>query len=197
MTIPAAPISIVAVAGSLRRDSYNKLLLRAAAELAPPEVTVDILDGLDAVPLFNEDLEGPGDGPPSVARLRTALAASDGLLIATPEYNQAVPGVVKNMIDWLSRGTPDQGLERRPVAITGATTGPWGTRLAQTQLRQMLASVEARVMPAPMLFIAHADSLFDHARLTDLETRGRLEGLVSSFADWIRLVGDRRSLQLT
>jgi chromate reductase len=198
VTEPGTPISILAIPGSLRRHSYNRGLLRAAAELGAPTAVIDIFDALETVPVFNEDLEGAPDDPPGVVRLRSALVAADGLLIATPEYNQSVPGVVKNTIDWLSRGAPDQTLARLPVAITGATTGPWGTRLAQTQLRQMLASVGALVMPAPMLFIAGVDSLFEQGQLTDPETRSRLGELVASFAEWTRLVGERRrqSLQL-
>jgi chromate reductase len=187
------PVSILAVAGSLRKDSYNRAVLRAAAELAPPTATITVYDGLDTVPMFNQDLEYAPDDPPGVRRLRDALAGCDGMLIATPEYNQSTPGVVKNMIDWLTRGEPHQSLAGRPVAITGATTGPWGTRISQTLLRQMLHSVQALVMPAPTLFIPRVESLFDdEGRLIDDATRSGLEELVVSFVDWIHLVGTRR-----
>jgi chromate reductase len=118
--------------------------------------------------------------------LRHALARADGLLIATPEYNQSVPGVVKNMIDWLSR---EEALSALPVAVIGASTGPWGTRIAQTSLRQMLLSVQAAVMSDPTLFVPHVEALLDgDGELADQQTSRRVGQVVSSFADWIRLV---------
>lgn len=179
------PVRILAVAGSLRRDSHNRALLRAAARLISDPVTVEVFDGLDLVPVFNEDLEGDSHEVPGVDALRRALRRSDGLLIATPEYNQSVPGVTKNMIDWLSRG---DGLSGRPVAVIGASTGPWGTRIAQTILRQMLLSVQAAVMPHPTLFVPDVESLLDsEGELADPQTAKRLQLVVSSFVDWIRL----------
>lgn len=178
------PVRILGVAGSLRRESHNRAMLRAASRLAPEEVTVTVYDGLEDVPVFNEDLEA--DPPPGVIALRHALARSDGLLIATPEYNQSVPGVVKNMIDWLSR---EEALSGLPVAVIGASTGPWGTRIAQTSLRQMLLSVQAVVMSDPTLFVSHVEMLLgDGGELADPKTCHRLERVVSSFADWIRRV---------
>jgi chromate reductase len=188
MSRSASPVRVLAIAGSLRRDSHNRALLRAAAELAPASMSINVYEHLGAVPVFNEDLEDAQGGPAGVARLRTALAAADGLLIATPEYNQSVPGVVKNMIDWLSRSEPVAGLAGRPVAVTGATTGPWGTRIAQTVLRQMLVSVQALVLPAPTLFVGRVDSRFaKDGRLADDALGERLHELVSAFAAWIRL----------
>lgn len=188
----ARPVRILAVAGSLRRHSHNQALLRAAAELAPENVDVFVYEGLDTVPVFNEDLENAPLDPPGVVGLRRELARSDALLIATPEYNQAAPGVVKNLIDWLSRGEGDEGLTGLPVAVTGATTGPWGTRIAQTMVRQMLVSVQAAVLSRPTLFVADVTSLLDGAgELADPETRARLRDLVTSLAEWARLVGTR------
>lgn len=178
------PVRILGIAGSLRRESHNRAMLRAAARLAPEGVTVEVYDGLGTVPVFNEDLEA--EPPPGVVSLRQALCRADGLLLATPEYNQSVPGVVKNMIDWLSR---EEGLSGLPVAVIGASTGPWGTRIAQTLLRQMLLSVQAVVMSDPTLFVPHVGGLLDHdGELVDPQTSRRLEKVVSSFADWIRLV---------
>lgn len=178
---------ILAIPGSLRMTSYNKSLLHAASELAPDGVSVSVYEGLADVPLFNQDVADI-ETPTGVTALRDALSRSDGVLIATPEYNQAVPGVLKNMIDWLSIGEPHEGLEGRPIAVTGVTTGPWGTRLAQTMLRQMLVSSQAIVLPQPSLYLRHAATLFDEAgNLTDNETRTRLAALVSAFGDWIRL----------
>jgi chromate reductase len=183
---------ITAIPGSLRRDSYNRSLAEAAVTLAPRGVSLTVYDALDTVPVFNEDLEHPP--PPGVASLRDAVALSDGLLIATPEYNQSVPGVVKNMIDWLSRSDGPDGLLGKPVAVTGVTTGPWGTRIAQTLLRQMLTSTQAVVLPQPTLFLRDAEVLFGaDRRLTDETTRQRLHELLVSFDQWIRLVSQVES----
>lgn len=181
---PISPVRILGIAGSLRLDSHNRAMLRAAARLAPESVTVEVYDGLETVPVFNEDLEA--DPPPGVVSLRRALAGADGILISTPEYNQSVPGVVKNMIDWLSRQDDLSGL---PVAVIGASTGPWGTRIAQTLLRQMLLSVQAVVMSDPTLFVPHVETLLgDDGELVDPEISRRLQNVVASFADWITLV---------
>jgi chromate reductase len=191
-----SPIEVVAVAGSLRRKSHNRALLEAAAQLAPTTVTVSVFEGLETIPVFNADIEVEDGIPDGVSRLRQALAGADGLLIATPEYNQSVPGVVKNMIDWLSRGGPGRGLAGYPIAVTGASTGPWGTRIAQTSLRQMLLSSQALVMADPTLFVPRVESLVDaDGNLVDPVTRERLREIVTSFADWIRLVsaGEKRS----
>lgn len=163
------PIRVLSIPGSLRRDSYNRSLLEAAAAMPPPGMAMTVYDALGNVPVFNEDLERPT--PRGVARLREAVASSDGLLIATPEYNQSVPGVVKNMIDWLSRSKGRAGLEGKPVAVTGVTTGPWGTRLAQTMVRQILISTQALVLSQPTLFLRDAEQLFNEDRtLSDDET---------------------------
>ncbi len=179
-------IRITAIPGSLRRDSYNRSLAAVAATLAPAGMSVTVYDSLGTVPVFNEDLENPP--PLGVARLREAVAASDGLLFVTPEYNQSVPGVVKNAIDWLSRSDGPEGLTGKPVAVTGATTGPWGTRIAQTQLRQILTSTQALVLPQPTLFLRDAEALFDDRQLTDETTRRRLNELLVSFREWIRVL---------
>jgi chromate reductase len=119
-----ANVRVLAIAGSIRRDSFNRRLLHAVAQLAPRGLSIEVYDGLDAVPLFNEDIESP-HAPPGVEHLRAAVAIADGLLIATPEYNQALPGVVKNFVDWLSRGDVSV-LEGKPTAILGVTTGRLG-----------------------------------------------------------------------
>lgn len=117
------------------------------------------------------------------------MQAADGLLIATPEYNQSLPGVLKNVIDWLSRSDSAQGLAGKPVAVIGATTGPWGTRLAQAQLRQILIACQSLLLPGPALFVHAARGAFDEAgRLIDSEIRDRLGGVVDGLVEWIRLV---------
>jgi chromate reductase, NAD(P)H dehydrogenase (quinone) len=186
--------TILALPGSLRRESYNRKLLRAAVELRPPSVNVLLYDDLGAVPLFDEDLEEQAQGnPPGVGALRSAVAAADGLLIATPEYNWAPPGVLKNALDWLSRPAPLDGgseskpvLVGKPVAVLGASSGRWGTRLAQAGLRQVLAATESRVMPAPAVFVAEAARAFDaQGRLSDPRIGKQLAELLEAFTRWI------------
>ena len=182
-------IAILGISGSLRQGSYNRALLEAATELTSAGVTMRVFEGLGAIPVFNEDLEAPAGDPAGVLALRRAVADADGVIFATPEYNQSLPGSVKNTIDWLSRSTSAGGLKGKPVAVTGATTGPWGTRIAQTALRQVLLSTGAAVLPSPMLFVASVASRFDDdRRLTDPDLRLRLAELVSATANWARLV---------
>ena len=181
---------VLAIPGSLRQESYNRSLVAAAASLTPPDMSFIVYESLDTIPVFNEDLENPP--PPGVARLREAVASSDGLLIATPEYNQSMPGVVKNVIDWLSRTDGPEGLSGKPVAVTGVTSGPWGTRLAQTQVRQVLTSTQALVLSQPTLFLRDATTLFDQDRnLVHEPTSRRLHEFLVSFGLWIRLVSPR------
>jgi chromate reductase len=179
--------TILALPGSLRRQSYNRKLLRAAAELAPPSIRVALFEELAAVPLFDEDREqSAGGNPPGVAELRQAVVGADGLLIATPEYNWAPPGVLKNALDWLSRPGPVEVLVGKPVAVLGASSGRWGTRLAQAGLRQVLAATEALVLPAPALFVAEAGRVFDETgRLRDPGVQKQLAALLEAFASWI------------
>ena len=179
--------TVFAIAGSLRRDSYNRSLLRAARELAPPGMAIVLDDQLASIPPFDEDLErAAAGGPEPVRALRGQVASADGVLIATPEYNHSFPGVLKNAIDWLSRPAPQEVLAGKPVAVVGASGGPWGTRLAQSALRQVLYATESAVLPKPALFVKDAGRLFDVAgRLVDRATRERLEALLAAFASWI------------
>ena len=179
--------AILALPGSLRKGSFNRLLLMAAAECAPAGMEISIYGDLGAVPLFNEDVDrATNGGPDGVSRLREKVSSADGLLIATPEYNQSVPGVLKNAVDWLSRPAPEEVLVGKPIAIMGATSGRWGTRLAQSHLRHVLYAAESLVLPAPALFVRDAADLFDASgRLTDPSTRASLTKLLASFADWI------------
>ena len=186
---------ILGIAGSVRRESYNRRLLNAAARAAPPDMLMTIDDGLGAIPPFDEDLErATGGGTEAVRRFRQQVASADGLLIATPEYNWSVPGVLKNAIDWLSRPAPEEVLRLKPIAIIGASGGRWGTRLAQAALRQILASTESVVMPAPALFVRDAERLFDaQGALVDQPTRDALAAVLSAFGGWIDMtMPDRR-----
>jgi chromate reductase len=190
------PVRILCLAGSLRRDSWNRRLLQAAVAHAPAGVSAHVYDALAAVPMFNEDMEQAApEGPPGVRALRAAIAAADGLLLATPEYNHALPGVLKNALDWLSRASPQgEVLADRPVAVLGASSGPWGTRLAQASLRQVLHTCGALVMPSPTLFVAHATERFDpRGELADSALQATLAGFMNAFAAWIERVAPSRS----
>ena len=191
---PVAMKRVLALPGSIRRGSYNRLLLTAAVECAPAGMAVLIYDELASIPLFNEDLElATGSGPDVVRRLRRQVASADGLLFATPEYNQSIPGVLKNAIDWLSRPGPDEVLVGKPVAVIGASSGRWGTRLAQSALRQVLYATESLVMVKPGMYVREAERLFDEAgRLVDQSTRKLLEAVLAVFANWIDLVAPDR-----
>ena len=179
------PIHILGISGSLRDRSYNTALLRAAAELLPPGVTLEISD-LEGIPPFDEDEEKPF--PEAVARLRARIAAADAVLFATPEYNSSMSGVLKNAIDWASR-SPDMPLGKKPVAVMGASTGAFGTARAQLQLRQVLTHLGALVLPKPEVMVMFARDAFDeNGRLTNETTREFLGKLLVALADWTRLV---------
>lgn len=181
----SSAMHVLCLPGSLRRDSWNRRLLIAAKQIAPNDLELALYEELHAVPMFNEDAEQPA--PWGVEHLRLAVAMADGLLIATPEYNHSFPGVLKNAIDWLSRGSKSV-LADKPVAVVGASVGSWGTRLAQAALRQVLTATEARVMPAPMLFIARASECFDRDEfLRDPVRAQALSGVIGAFGDWIAL----------
>jgi chromate reductase len=183
-----AALRVLALPGSLRRASYNRALLAAAVLLQPSGMAIELADA-PVLPPFDEDVEqSTRGGPEAVQRLRAQVAAADGLLIATPEYNQSLPGALKNAIDWLSRQWPDEVLVGKPVAVIGASSGRWGTRLAQAALRQVLYATGARVLPAPHLYVREAESLFDaDGHLLDAATRESLAALLSAFARWIVL----------
>jgi chromate reductase len=182
--------TVLAIPGSLRGKSFNRALLRAAREVAPQELPIDVYEELGSIPLFDEDLEtSTSGGPESVRRLREQVDRADGLLISTPEYNHSVPGVLKNAIDWLSRPAPREVLAGKPVAVVGASGGPWGTRLAQSALRQTLYATECMVLPSPALYLRNAAALFDESgSLTDAATRERLASFLAAFAAWMARV---------
>lgn len=190
MTTPNPPRSVLCLAGSLRRASWNRRLLHAATLIAPPGLALSVFDALSSVPLFDEDTEQREPaGPAGVQTLRTAIAAADGLIIATPEYNHAMPGVLKNALDWLSREGPEGDvLLEKPVSILGASGGPWGTRLAQSSLRQVLHACGALVMPMPTVFVANAAARFDEAILTDPATTQSLQRFLVAFERWLARV---------
>ena len=176
-------LRVLGVAGSLRQGSYNQGLLRAAQELAPERLALESFD-LSPIPLYNADVERVGF-PPSVRELREKIRTADAVLIATPEYNYSVPGVLKNAIDWASR-PPDQPFAGKPVAIVGATPGGFGTTRAQHHLRQSFVFLDARVLSRPEVLIAGAAAKFDAGgRLVDETTRKFLGELLVALEGWI------------
>ncbi len=165
-------LSVLAISGSLRRDSHNTTLLRAAAELLPPPVELEIFDGLKAVEPYDED-DDHGTGPAGARRLREAISSADAVLIATPEYNSSIPGQLKNAIDWASRPLRGNALWGKPVAVVGASTGMFGAVWSQAEARKTLAASGARVIEKE-LPVGHADEAFtEDGRLADVELRER------------------------
>jgi len=178
-------IRVLGIAGSLRAGSLNRALIHAAIELAPAGMEVHALEGLAAVPLFNEDVEAQGD-PPAVRALKGAIQDADALLIATPEYNYGVPGVLKNAIDWASRPAGKCPLNGKPAALMGASMGLQGTARAQSALRQTLVFTETYTMLRPELYLARAHEKFDaNGRLNDEPTRKQVRKLLEAFVGWI------------
>jgi chromate reductase len=174
-------ISVLAVSGSLRRGSFNTAALRAAADLAPQGMSIEIV-ALHGIPNFDADVEAAGF-PAEVAALREGIAAADALLIATPEYNWSIPGVLKNALDWASRGGEDSPLRGKPAAILGAG-GRLGTVRAQTHLREILRHNQVRVVGLPEVLIDSAETCFDAAgRLTDERFRSQIRRLLEALRD--------------
>jgi chromate reductase len=184
MATAARVFTVVGFAGSLRRGSYNRALLRAATELAPPALHIDIHE-LDGIPLYNGDIEAAG-APPSVVHLREAIRQADALLIATPEYNHGVPGVLKNAIDWLSRPPRDSALNGKVAAVMGASPGMTGTARGQSQLRQAFLFTNTYALLQPEVLVGRAHEKFDaDGRLVDQATRDFLATFLQRFADLI------------
>jgi chromate reductase len=172
---------VLGISGSFRRDSHNTRLLRAAARALPPGVTLELFEGLAALPPYCED--GDTDpAPRAVEHLRARIAEADAVLIATPEYNASIPGVLKNAIDWASRPFPQNALRDKPVAVIGASTGLFGAVWAQADLRKVLHHTGADVLDEE-LPVALADQAFTDADdLADPELRERLAGLLEALA---------------
>jgi chromate reductase len=181
-------IKIVGVSGSLRRASYNTGLLNAAKEGLPADVSLDIAT-IRGIPLYDGDVEAADGIPPAAAALKAAFAAADGLLLVTPEYNNGMPGVFKNAIDWASR--PPADIEKvfggKRVAVIGASPGGFGTILAQTHWLPVLRTLGAQLWTGGRLMVPRAGSAFDaEGRLTDDAVRQRLQQFVAGFAAFLR-----------
>lgn len=183
MTTPR-PIRVLAFAGSLRKGSYNRALLRAAQELAPEGMMLDIFD-LEDIPLYNADVEAEGD-PDRVTAFKEAIRAADAVLIATPEYNHGVAAVTKNAVDWASRPPRSAPLSGKPVGILGASPGMTGSARGQSQLRQAFEFTNSFCMPQPEILVARAHEKFDaEGRLTDEATRKYLGRYLEALAAWV------------
>ena len=177
-------LNVLGISGSLRRGSFNTAILKAAQRLAPADLTIEIFD-LAPIPLYNEDLRAKGL-PPAVVDLRARIAAADALLIATPEYNYSIPGVLKNAVDWASR-PPDQPFEGKPLAVMGASPGRLGTARAQYHLRQAFIYLNALVLNQPEVMIAGANNLIGKdGKLSDDATGQYIAKLLDALAEWTR-----------
>jgi len=179
---------VVALVGSLRRRSYNRMTYNAAASLAPDGFTFEEAD-IGTLPLYDDDVRVEQGYPPAAARLRERIAAADAVLIVSPEYNFSLPGVLKNALDWASR-SPDQPFKDKPVAIMGASTGRFGTVRMQYHLRQTLVCLGALPLAKPEVMIPFAERAFDaDGRLTDELARDVITAQLQALAAWVRRLG--------
>ncbi len=179
-------MKIIALSGALRRASYNTALLRAAAGLAPEGVGIE-LRTLHGIPLYDGDVEAEGM-PPAVTELREAIRAADALLIGTPEYNNAIPGVLKNGLDWLSRPSGEGGklFGGKPTALVGATPGGFGTVQSQDALLSVLRAFGNDFWMGGRLMVSKAGTVFDaEGRLIDDKVRVQLQQFVQGFVDFV------------
>jgi chromate reductase len=177
---------ILGISGSLRAESYNTQLLRAAQELLPEDAELELYDGLRDLPPYDQDVEDTG-APDPVVELRDRISDADALLIATPEYNGSIPGVLKNAIDWASRPRGEAALGNKPVAVIGASTGAYGGVWAQADLRRVLGIAGARVVEGEVA-IPHVQERFDtEGRLAGVEHRAQLGELVRDLAAQVEL----------
>jgi chromate reductase len=178
------PLLIFAFAGSLRAGSYNKALLRAAQELLPDEARLEIFD-LEGIPPFNQELEK--QMPEKVKEFKAKIRAADAILVATPEHNYSVPGVLKNAIDWASRPYGDNSFEGKPAAIMSASTGMLGGARAQYHLRQTFVYLNMHPINKPEVFVTFAGQKIDEqGALTDEATRKIIKQLLESLVAWAR-----------
>lgn len=178
------PLRVLGIAGSLRKASYNRAALRAAAGLLPEGCTLDVFD-LDGLPGFNEELERTP--PPAVVDLKNRVLGADAILFATPEYNYSVPGVLKNAIDWASRPYGQNAWNGKPAAIMGASIGSIGTARAQYHLRQIMVFLNMFPVNQPEVMIGNAAKRFDaNGTLADADTKKHIQGLMVGLVDWTR-----------
>jgi chromate reductase, NAD(P)H dehydrogenase (quinone) len=183
---------ILAIPGSLRRDSHNTRLLRHAAERAPQEIEIELYDDLRSIPPYDED-DDTEPAPAPVAKLRRAVAEADGILIATPEYNSSIPGALKNAIDWVSRPRAATPLQNKPAAVIGATTGQFGAIWAQAETRKVLGSTGARVVDLDLPLAKAHEAFDDDDALVSPGHTERLDEVIAALAETI---DERRARQV-
>jgi len=177
-------LTILGMAGSLRKGSYNRALLRAAGELMPEEARLEIFD-IEGIPLFNQDLENIL--PERVKELKARIKSADAMLFATPEYNYSIPGVLKNAMDWASRPFGDNVLQGKPAAIMSASTGMLGGAKVQYQLRQSVVTLDMHPVNKPELMVNFAAQKFDESgKFTDEKGREVVKSLLKALIDWTR-----------
>lgn len=180
---------ILGIAGSLRRESYNRALLRAAQDLAPEGAQIQIFEDLDQIPPFNQDTEA--NTHPKVTELKQRIRDADAILFVTPEYNYSVPGVLKNAIDSASRPYGDSAWTGKPVAIMGASIGTIGTARAQYHLRQMFVFLNMHAVNQPEVMVANAHKHFDqNGKLTDETAKKLIRQLLEELVNWTRKLGN-------
>ncbi len=170
---------LVALSGSLRRDSHNSALARIAAGLAPGDVEVEVFEGLGEVEPYDQDLDTPF-APPGAAAFRDALERADAVIIATPEYNSSIPGQLKNALDWASRPLGDSALTGLPVAVIGASTSRFGAVWAQADLRKILGASGARVVDGELAIAQADDAIAEGSRLRDPKASDALRRIVEA-----------------
>jgi NAD(P)H-dependent FMN reductase len=181
-------ITLIGLSGSVRNGSLNSAVLRAAAALMPADSEV-VIESIDGIPLYNGDEEAAHGVPGSVSRLKDAIAAADGLLLVTPEYNNSIPGVTKNAFDWLSRPPADipRVFRGKPVAIAGASPGGFGTILSQNAWLPVFRTLGADFWAGGRLMVSRAGSLVDATgEISDAATRTTISQFMSGFVDYIR-----------
>jgi len=177
---------ILAIVGSLRRGSYNRMAYNAVRELLPEGVTIEEGE-IGSIPLFNDDVLTESGPPEPVRRLREQIAAADAVLFISPEYNYSIPGVLKNAIDWVSRPATDQPLRGKPVAVLGAAKGALGTGRMQYHLRQVFVFLEAIALGKPEVMITFEETKFDaQGRLTDEPTRRVIRAQMEALVAWVQ-----------
>jgi chromate reductase len=178
------PLTILGIAGSLRRNSYNRGALRAAQELTPENAKIEVFD-LDGIPPFNQDDDQ--HPPEKIAHFKARIRSADAILFVTPEYNYSIPGVLKNAIDWASRPYGDNSWDGKPVAIMGASVGANGTARAQYHLRQVFVYLNVHALNKPEVMIGNAGERFDEqGNLIDENTKKHIRQLLESLVNWTR-----------
>ncbi|HEX3363044.1 MAG TPA: NAD(P)H-dependent oxidoreductase [Solirubrobacterales bacterium] len=169
---------VLGISGSLRRDSYNAALLRAAAERLPDGVEFDVFERLAEIPAYDADIEETGEAPEAVVDLRERMRDADAVLVATPEYNSSIPGALKNALDWASRPAGESALMGTPAAVIGASTGMFGAVWAQAETRKVLGALGGRVLEREFAFPRAQEAYADDKLQLSPEQSGALEELV-------------------